>query len=91
MKNQQTPSFSPSTLPRVFTLDEVEKLMDMSLETKFRSIRCFLTLSIYGGLRAGEIHDDWNAETGLKWNHFTLDPSSGIKPEVSIPFIGKRR
>ena len=83
MENQQTPSFSPSTLPRVFTLDEVEKLMERN-EISFN-------ISIYGGLRAGEIHDDWNAETGLKWNHFTLDPSSGIKPEVSIPFIGKRR
>jgi integrase len=91
MENQQTPSVRPSTLPRVFTLDEVEKLMDMSLESKFRSIRCFVTLSIYGGLRAGEIHDDWNAETGLKWNHFTLDPSSGVKPEVRIPFIGKKK
>lgn len=91
MEHQQTPTVRRSTLPRVFTLEEVEKLMEMSLEPKFRSIRCFVVLSIYGGLRAGEIHDDWNAETGLQWNHLTLDPSSDLLPEVNIPFIGKKK
>ena len=43
------------------------------------------------GLRAGEIHDNWHPETGLKWEHFTLDPSEGIRPEVYIPFIGKKK
>jgi integrase len=91
MEHQQTPSVRRSTLPRVFTLEEVEKLIQMSLEPKFRPIRCFVVLSVYGGLRAGEIHDDWNAETGLQWNHLTLDPSSGLLPEVNIPFIGKKK
>ena len=91
MINQQTPSVRRTTLPRVFTVEEVENLMQMSLQPKFRSIRSFVALSVYGGLRAGEIHDDWQAESALQWEHFTLEPSDGLNPEVFIPFIGKKK
>ena len=91
MEHQQTPSVRPTSLPRIFTLEESERLMQASLQEKYRTIRSFMALSLYGGLRAGEIHDDWNAETGLKWENFTLDPPEGLRPEVNILFIGKKK
>lgn len=91
MEHQQTPTVRRNSLPRTFTLEESEKLIKASLQEKFRPIRSFIALCLYGGLRAGEIHDNWNAETGLRWENFTLDPPKDLKPEVFIPFIGKKK
>ena len=52
MENQLNASVRRTALPRVLTLEEVDSLMEMSLQPKFRSIRSFVALSVYGGLRA---------------------------------------
>ena len=91
MLDQLTPVITRNTLPRVFTLNEVEKLLVASTLPRFRKIKSFVALSIFGGLRASEIHDDWNPKTCLNWSHFTLEPKGNAFDEVNIPFIGKKK
>ena len=91
MRLQQTPKIERETLPQVLSLNEVEKLLEVSSKPRFSKLKSFVALSLFAGLRAGEIHNGWDHKTCLKWKDFTLEPEGKQKPFVSLPFVGKKK
>ena len=88
---EKTPKVKRHALPQVLTLDQAKRLLDVSSRPKYRTLKPFVALCLFAGLRAGEIHAGWNKADALKWEDFTLVPDGKEKPFLSLPFVGKMK
>jgi len=88
---EKTPKVKKDSFPQVLTLDETKRLIEVCSRPKYKALKPFVFLCLFGGLRAGEANGNWEQEKLLKWDDFSLQPEGNERPFLSLPFVGKMK
>jgi len=86
-----TPKVPKTESTQVLTLSQAENLLEVASRPKFIKLKPFIALSLLAGLRAGEIHGNWDSEQALTWDDFNLNPEGKEIPYLALPFVGKMK